>query len=52
MPLTIPELVQRIDASGLMSAESVREFVSSLPAEQQPLDGDNLLQVLQSHQRL
>ena len=52
MPLTIPELVQRIDASGLMSAESVREFVSSLPAEQQPLDGDDLLQVLQSHERL
>ena len=35
-----------------MSAESVREFVSSLPAEQQPLDGDNLLQVLLSHERL
>ena len=52
MPLNIPELVQRIDASGLMSAESVREFVSSLPAEQQPLDGDGLLQVLLSHERL
>ena len=52
MPLTIPELVQRIDASGLMSAESVRDFVSNLPAEQQPLDGDGLLQVLLSHERL
>ena len=52
MPLTIPELIQRIDASGLMSAESVREFVSSLPAEQQSSDGDSLLQVLLSHERL
>ena len=52
MPLTIPELVQRIDASGLMSAESVLDFVSSLPAEQQSLDGDALLQVLLSHERL
>jgi len=52
MSLTIPELIQRIDASGLMSADSVREFVSSLPAEQQPLDGDGLLQELLRHERL
>ncbi|MBC8115937.1 MAG: serine/threonine protein kinase [Candidatus Saccharimonas sp.] len=52
MPLTIVELVQRIDASGLMSAESVREFVSNLSAEQQPLDGDGLLQELLRHERL
>ncbi len=52
MSFTIPELIQRIDASGLMSAESVREFVSSLPAEQQPHDGDSLLQVMLRHERL
>ena len=52
MPLTIPELIQRIDASGLMPAGAVRDFVTSLPAEQQPLDGDNLLQELLRYERL
>lgn len=52
MSLTISQLIQRIDASGLMSAEVVSDFVLNLPAEQQPLDGDGLLQVWLRYERL
>ncbi len=51
MSLTISQLIQRIDASGLMSAEVVNDFVLNLPAEQQPLDGDGL-QVRLRYERL
>ena len=52
MSLTIFQLFQRIDASGLMSAEVVNDFVLNLPAEQQPLDGDGLLKVWLRYERL
>ncbi len=46
MPPSVLQFIQRIDASGLMTADAVSEFVSNLSTGRQPGDGHQLLKEL------
>jgi serine/threonine protein kinase len=52
MPLSLAKFTQFLTASGLMPSEAVTQFVSSLPPDQQPADGEQLARELVKQKKL
>ncbi len=52
MPPTISQFSQRLTSSGVMSADDLRDWLSVLPSEKRPSDGEQLARELVRQKRL
>lgn len=52
MPLTIEQFTQRLDSSGLMAADELREWLEKVPTAKRPSDGEQLARELVKRKRL
>ncbi len=52
MPLTVDQFTQRLTSSGVMSADDLRDWITAVPIEKRPSDGEQLARELVKQRRL